>query len=52
MKRANKSGAAVALILGEAEFAEKSITVKPMHGGEQQTVQWSELNKVLLGILT
>ncbi len=36
LKRADKSGAELALILGENELAQNSITVKPLRGGSEQ----------------
>jgi histidyl-tRNA synthetase len=42
-KRADKSGAAVALILGEEELAARKVGVKPLRSEtEQVTVGWSE----------
>lgn len=38
MKRADASGASVALILGEDEIAAGEVTFKPLRGGEQQRV--------------
>jgi histidyl-tRNA synthetase len=38
MKKADKSGASTTLILADSEIAENTITVKPMHGGEQKVV--------------
>lgn len=37
MKRADKSGAALALILGEKEVAEKTVGMKPLRSGDDQT---------------
>lgn len=44
MKKADKSGAKVALILGESELAAESFTVKSLreHGAEQQTLSFAE----------
>ncbi|MCT7655842.1 His/Gly/Thr/Pro-type tRNA ligase C-terminal domain-containing protein [Oceanimonas sp. NS1] len=44
LKRADKSGAVVALILGEDEVAQGQVTVKFLRGqAEQQTLAQSEL---------
>jgi len=43
-KRADRSGAAYALILAENELTTSSITIKPLRGqGAQQTIPLSEL---------
>ena len=48
MKRADKSNASFALVLGEQELADGCIGVKPMRSdGEQETVALSELAAVL-----
>ena len=48
MKRADKSGAKVALIIGETELESGSITIKDLQGNsEQQTVAINSLVKVL-----
>lgn len=45
LKRADKSGAAYALILGDSEIQSKQIVVKPLLGkGEQQTISVDELS--------
>ena len=47
-KRADRSGAAYALILGDAELAEGTVVVKPLRSGEQQfSVARGELPEVL-----
>jgi len=47
-KRADKSGANVALILGEDELATGQIGIKPLRrDGDQQTVSWDEAAAVL-----
>ncbi len=48
MKKADKSGAKIALIIGEDEVAQGVVTVKPLRaeGGEQQRVTDNELQKV------
>jgi len=38
MKAADRSGAVVALLIGDREAAERVVTMRPMHGGEQRTV--------------
>jgi histidyl-tRNA synthetase len=38
MKKADASGARFAMILGDEEVAARKVTVKPLRGGEQQTV--------------
>lgn len=44
MKRADRSGAGIALILGEQELAQGVVQVKSLRGGEPQTeVAWTEL---------
>ncbi|UCG72436.1 MAG: histidine--tRNA ligase [Chromatiales bacterium] len=44
MKRADKSGARFALLLGEDELAAGTIGLKPLReSGEQRTVPWAEL---------
>ncbi len=44
LKRADKSGAAYALILGEQEIADSTIGIKPLRSGaDQQTVPRSEI---------
>ena len=48
MKRADKSGAMVAIILGEAEIAEKKVGIKPLREEtEQYSAAWAELEDVL-----
>lgn len=42
MKKANKSGAETAIIVGEEEIAKQQITIKPLRGGEQQTLALTE----------
>ena len=51
-KKADKSGAAYALILGEEEVARRQVGVKPLRGqGEQEQVSWEELAEHLQGLL-
>ena len=48
MKRADHSGATIALILGEQELADQTVGVKPLRSdAEQVTVDWAELNETL-----
>ena len=48
MKKADKSGATIALILGENEIAEDTVTVKFLREQkQQQTISQSELNEFL-----
>jgi histidyl-tRNA synthetase len=48
MKRADKSGARIALIIGENELESGSVTIKELHGNApQQTVAMDELITVL-----
>lgn len=42
-KRADKVGAAVALVLGENEIAEKTVVLKDLVGGEQETISQTEI---------
>lgn len=52
MKRADKSGAAFALILGEQELAENRITVKPLRSKDEQfSAAQDELTERLADIL-
>lgn len=53
LKRADRSGARLALILGDNEAAEKRIQVKSLRSNEsqQQIVAWPELPAVLAGLL-
>ncbi len=48
MRRADRSGAAYALILGDNELADESVEVKPLRSDEQQrTVRWDRLAELL-----
>ena len=52
MKRADKVGAAVALILGEDELNNQQIIIKNLREqGEQETVGWQELSERLSALL-
>ncbi|EJL7928265.1 histidine--tRNA ligase [Vibrio cholerae] len=46
-KRADKVGAAIALVLGEDEVAAQTVVVKDLAGGEQNTVTQAEVAKLL-----
>ncbi|EGR4208740.1 histidine--tRNA ligase [Vibrio cholerae] len=46
-KRADKVGAAIALVLGEDEVAAQTVVVKDLVGGEQNTVAQAEVAKLL-----
>ena len=50
-KRADKVGAAVALVLGENEVAEGTVVVKDLAGGEQQTVAQTEVASQLKNLI-
>ena len=53
LKKADKSGAQLALILGEDEVANGKITVKPLRGdGEQQTIDHADLIGVVSTFFT
>jgi histidyl-tRNA synthetase len=43
LRRANKLGAAFALVLGERELAAGKVALKDMHGGEQEEVSLDEV---------
>jgi len=49
MKLANRSNAAVAVIVGEEEVDANTVVVKPMRSGDQQTIPRSELIAYLSG---
>jgi len=52
LKRADKSNAAFALILGEQEIADKRAGLKPLRSTEDQsTVAFDELPATLAGLL-
>ncbi|MEM9191258.1 MAG: His/Gly/Thr/Pro-type tRNA ligase C-terminal domain-containing protein, partial [Myxococcota bacterium] len=51
MRRADKSGARYALIVGEAEVAENAVQLKPLRGdGEQRLVARGDLASMLGGV--
>jgi histidyl-tRNA synthetase len=43
LKRADKSGAQVALVLGDDEVSAGRVALKPLRGGEQEQVSWGAL---------
>ena len=47
MKKADASGARYAVIIGEDEVARNAVTVKPLRGGEQQTVATNDALQIL-----
>lgn len=48
MKKADKSGARFALILGENELQSQTVMLKPLRGeGEQQAIAFADLNEAL-----
>jgi histidyl-tRNA synthetase len=52
MKKADKSGAAVALIIGEQELAAGQVLVKPLRSGDEQLpLEQSALNERLMDIV-
>jgi histidyl-tRNA synthetase len=48
LKKADKSQARFALILGEDELENNQITLKPLRGGEQRQIDLSELEATLV----
>jgi histidyl-tRNA synthetase len=52
MKKADKSGARWALIIGEDEHAAGEVTIKPLRGeGEQQRISQAMLADALLALI-
>jgi histidyl-tRNA synthetase len=47
LKRADRSGARLAVIIGDDELAAGEVTIKPLRGQEQRRVGRSELAKAL-----
>ena len=45
LKKADKSGALVGLIIGETELRNQQIVFKPLRGGEQETISYDALLK-------
>jgi len=52
MKAADRSGAAVALIIGSDELASGTVVVRPLRGGEQVSVSRAEVLPTLQKVLT
>jgi len=51
-KKADKSGAQYAIVMGEQEVEEQMVAVKPLRvEGEQKTVKWDELTDYLRSIM-
>jgi len=50
-RRADKSGARVALVIGAEEYAESRVTIKPLGGGEQVSCPRTELQARLAAVL-
>ena len=51
MKSANKSGAEVAVIIGEDELARGVATVRPMNGGEQSETPLGQVVETVVEIV-
>ena len=51
-KRADKSGAHVAVVLGDDEVARGEASVKPLRGGEQTTVSFDALAAHLVAMIS
>jgi len=51
-KRADKSGAQVAVVIGDDEVVRGEASVKPLRGGEQTTVSFSALAAQLDALVT
>lgn len=48
LKRADKSGAEVAVILGEEEVANQMVSIKYLRADKpQESVSWEQLNQVI-----
>jgi histidyl-tRNA synthetase len=52
LKSANKSGAQLALIIGEDEWKDHQVTVKNMSDGSQTRVEWQELIEQISELIT
>ena len=53
MKRADKSGARLALILAEDEVQQQTLTIKNLREDQpQQTVPWQEIDSIMRGLVT
>ncbi|MCW5588476.1 MAG: histidine--tRNA ligase [Legionellales bacterium] len=46
-KKADKSAAKFAIILGEDELRDNTITIKPLRGGEQETIAFADIHRYL-----
>jgi histidyl-tRNA synthetase len=51
MKKADASGARVALVIGDDEAAANEVSVKPMQGGEQVRVKVRDLAETVNGLI-
>jgi histidyl-tRNA synthetase len=51
MKKADASGAQVAVVIGEDEAQANEISVKPMQGGEQERVSVQDLTATVVRLL-
>ena len=52
-KKADKSGASYAIVMGEQEIDEQVVAVKPLRSeGEQQIIKWAELTAYLSTLFT
>jgi histidyl-tRNA synthetase len=51
MKKADSSGARVAVVIGEDEAQANEVSVKPMQGGEQVRVTVAELNAIVNNLI-
>jgi histidyl-tRNA synthetase len=51
LKRADKSGAQVALIMGEDEAKGRRVALKPLRGGDQEEISWDALPGRMAGFL-
>jgi histidyl-tRNA synthetase len=51
MKKADSSGARVAVVIGEDEAQANEVSVKPMQGGEQVRVAVRELNAIVNNLI-
>jgi histidyl-tRNA synthetase len=45
LKKADKSGARIGLIIGETELRNQQVVFKPLRGGEQETISYDALQK-------
>jgi histidyl-tRNA synthetase len=50
-KKADRSGAAVAIVVGEQELADGTFSVKPLRGdGEQQSLDFAQTVELLIAL--